>query len=366
MQIDYNTQPLYNVNIICFIVIFKSFYNPKQEIRMTEKYKIYLTEETKNRLIDDAELFEFFKSDGKVNLNSFLKELIVNYFEQYREDGDELIRSMADDIASVKSLKPKDARDIAGKIIRNYINNREPSSGRSSVITLTVSGESYGIIKIIENNALMDSSLSGYLKDMFLSYLSIPRSKREEIIFADTYRSIGRAIDTCRLLSFTSGSSEYHAVVEPYMTVISKDEQCSYLLCRDPRTRKYHSYRISRLSNVFVTSDTFVRDESAAEELRARGMRSPHSVMPAVHAVIRMTEHGRQMYKVIVKNRPAVTSVEGDLYHFDWPELQLVDYFKRFGKDAIAVSPRSLRSKLRNYYEVSLEAYGGTVKRDRK
>ena len=55
---------------------------------MTEKYKIYLSEDTKARLINDAELFEFYRNDGTVNLNGFLKELIVNYFEQYRKDNE--------------------------------------------------------------------------------------------------------------------------------------------------------------------------------------------------------------------------------------------------------------------------------------
>ena len=43
---------------------------------MAEKYKIYLSEDTKVRLANDAELFEFTRNDGSVNLNGFLKELI--------------------------------------------------------------------------------------------------------------------------------------------------------------------------------------------------------------------------------------------------------------------------------------------------
>ena len=148
---------------------------------MTEKYKIYLSEDTKSRLINDAELFEFFRKDGTVNLNGFLKELIVNYFDQYRKDNDELLKDVINELTSVKSLKSKEATLLADKIIRTYINNKETASGKSTVITLTVSGESYNIIKIIENNLLQDSSMSGYIKDMFLSYLSIPRNKREEI-----------------------------------------------------------------------------------------------------------------------------------------------------------------------------------------
>ena len=72
-----------------------------------------------------------------------------------------------------------------------------------------------------------------------------------------------------------------------------------------------------------------------------------------------MTERGKQMYKMIVKNRPQVTSIEGNKYVFDWPEQQLEDYFRRFGSEGVVVSPRSLKSKLRNYYSTALSAYEG-------
>ena len=186
---------------------------------MTEKYKIYLSEDTKTRLVNDAELFEFTRSDGTVNLNGFLKELIVNYFEQYRNDNEELLNSVLGELTSVKSLKPKDSSLLADKIIRTYITNKEPASGKSTVITLTVSGESYSIIKIIENNLLKDNSLSGYIKDMFLSYLSIPRNKREEIIFRPAYEAINRAIRENRILSFSSSNSKITLRVEPYLAV---------------------------------------------------------------------------------------------------------------------------------------------------
>ena len=71
---------------------------------MTEKYKIYLSEETKTRLINDAELFEFTKKDGSVNLNAFLKALIINYFEQYRLDCDKLLNNIIDDMTSITLL----------------------------------------------------------------------------------------------------------------------------------------------------------------------------------------------------------------------------------------------------------------------
>ena len=37
-----------------------------------------------------------------------------------------------------------------------------------------------------------------------------------------------------------------------------------------------------------------------------------HTAVQDIHAVVRLTERGKQMYKMIVKNRPVVTSIDGD------------------------------------------------------
>ena len=329
---------------------------------MTEKYKIYLPEEIRSRLINDAELFEFTRSDESVNLNGFLKELIVNYFDQYVKESENLLNEITNDLSSIKSLKPKDASILAEKIIKNYIRNNEVTGGKSSVITLTVSGASYNIIRIIENNLLKDNSLSGYIKDMFISYLSIPRNKREEIIFKDTYDTINEAIKEQRLLSFVSTSSRYKETVEPYIIATSKEEQFNYLLCCDPKKRNTRSFRVSRLKNLFITSESFTLDKEIEKDLKEKAIRSPQSVTPDIHAAIKMTEKGKRKFRLVTKNRPNITKIKGDIYYFDWPEMQLEEYFRRFGKDAIVISPRSLKSRLRNYYSQAYEAYGGNVK----
>ena len=144
---------------------------------MTEKYKIYLSEDTRSRLINDVELFEFTKKDETVNLNAFLKTLIVNYFDRYRHDSDALLNNIISDLTGMTSISDKDASALADKIVSTYIKNDKINSSKNIAVTLTVSGSSYDIIRIIENNMLKDTSLSQYLKDMFNSYLSIPRSE---------------------------------------------------------------------------------------------------------------------------------------------------------------------------------------------
>lgn len=44
----------------------------------TEKYKIYIPQGMRISLANDAERFEFYKGNGDINLNGFLKTMIVN------------------------------------------------------------------------------------------------------------------------------------------------------------------------------------------------------------------------------------------------------------------------------------------------
>lgn len=359
MQIDLILQPQYNVIYTYISFILCIFATPIKRHTVTEKYKIYLSEDTRSRLINDAELFEFTKKDESVNLNAFLKTLIVNYFDRYRKDSESLLSNIKQDLSSITSISDKDAAALADKIISTYIKADSSQSGKNTALTLTVSGSSYEILRIIENNMLKDTSLSQYLKDMFNSYLSIPRSEREAIIFKDSYEDIQRALNEHKILSFTNTTSgdEVSYLVEPYVIAPSKEEQCNYLICKDVYYKKPRTFRISRLRSVFVTSDTFDIDPELQKELQEKAIRSPHSVSLTVQAIVRLNKYGVKKFKAITKNRPIVSKIEGDLYYFDWPELQLQEYFERFGRDAIVIKPASLKNRIKRFYYNGLRAY---------
>ncbi len=185
---------------------------------MTEKYKIYLTEDMKSRLASDAELFEFTKNDGTVNLNAFLKELLVNYYDQYKSRKETLLATILSDLGEFSSISDEDAGLIADKIINTYMRSDRLSNERSVALTLTVSGRSFDIMKSIENNMLSNISLSKYINDMFSSYLSFPRNNREMIIFKDTFSELNAAIRKNSVITFSSSSAEGKVFsVMPYM-----------------------------------------------------------------------------------------------------------------------------------------------------
>ena len=325
---------------------------------MTEKYKIYIPEEMKSRLYNDAELFEFFKKDGSINLNAFLKELLVNYFDQYREKKAELLNTILTDLGSFPSISGEDAEAIADKIINIYMKSNISKNERNVAVTLTVSGRSYDVMRSIENNMLAESSLSQYINDLFASYLSFSRDNREKIIFKDTFEGLEKAIRNKRIITFsTTSAPELIFKAKPYMIASSKEEQCNYLLCTDANKRLLHTYRVSRITALYTTSDTFITDEDDLKNLQEIARRNPQSTARNVDAVVQLTDRGVHKFHMIVKNRPEVLRREGNTFYFNWPKGALEDYFRRLGYDAVIVSPEECRTSMRTFYGRSLDAY---------
>lgn len=325
---------------------------------MTEKYKIYIPEDMKSRLMNDAELFEFMKKDGSINLNAFLKELLVNYFDEYRDRKAKLLDTILTDLGQFPSISPGDAEAIADKIINTYMKSDKYRSDRNTAITLTVSGRSLDVMRAIENNLLTDISLSQYINDLFSSYLSIARNNREMIIFRDTFEELNKAIRNKRIITFSTSSADNLVfTVKPYIIAASKEEQCNYLLCSDTTHRSLHTYRVSRITALYTTSDCFIPDDDDFQKLQDIARRNPSSTSRNIDAVVQLTDRGVHKFHMIVKNRPDVLRREGNTYYFSWPKRALEDYFRRFGYDALIISPEECQESMRYFYGRSLDIY---------
>lgn len=332
---------------------------------MTEKYKIYLPEEMKARLLNDAELFDFIKKDGSVNLNAFLKTLLVNYFDQYRQTKANLLDTILSDLSAFSSISSEDANAIAGKIINTYVYYSEFKPGRNAAITLTVSGTSLEVMRTIENNMLTQVSLSQYINDLFSAYLAISRKDREKIIFKDTFNQLNSAINKNSIITFSSTSApEFVFTIRPYLIASSKDEQCNYLLCTDNSSGLPRTFRISRIRSVYISSNKFTPDEDIKCELQEIAIRSPQTAAKSVEAKVRLTNRGIKNFHVVTKNRPDVLRKEGNTFYFNWPKKQLEDYFKRFGKDALILAPKESHQAMRSFYKKAFDVYSKNTKDD--
>ena len=200
-------------------------------------------------------------------------------------------------------------------------------------------------------------SLSQYLNDFFSSYLSISRKDREKILFQDTFLELNAAMQKNSIISFSSTSApELHFTVCPYFIAASKEEQCNYLLCTDYASGIPRTFRISRIRALYSSSDKFIPNESRKLELQEIARRSPQSTSKGIEAEVRLTEKGLQKFHFITKNRPDVSKKEGNTLYFNWPKTQLEEYFHRFGKEAVILSPDECRESMRLFYKKAWEA----------
>ena len=114
----------------------------------------------------------------------------------------------------------------------------------------------------------------------------------------------------------------------------------------------------------YTTSDCFTPNEKVRKRLLEIAIRNPQSASKNVRAKVILTEIGSRKFHMITKNRPTVSKREGNVFYFDWPKKQLEDYFSRFGKEAVIVSPRDCRLSMMVFYNTALEAYKKTPNTD--
>ncbi|MBQ6384623.1 MAG: WYL domain-containing protein [Lachnospiraceae bacterium] len=325
----------------------------------TEKYKIYIPQEMKTSLIYDAELFEFIKSNGRVNLNSFLKTLLVNYYSSYVAQRTKMHSDIVTEIVRATGIKTSKAEGLATTIIMMCKDSYVTTHEKNEAITLTVSGKAYEVLGLIEQNLEGVFSLSQYVRNLFSAYLSMSRSSREEIIFLDEYSSIMSAIENKRMISFSSTSSgKLKHLAAPYSLIPSKEEQFNYLLCYNYEKKAVSSFRLSRIRRLLVHPETFQLQNDVIEKLKKAKEKGPQFAFEETpRTYVRLTEEGMRKYRMIYTNRPEVITMYDNILTFEWPLIQLEEYFKRFGKDAEILEPESAREQLREFYKDAYELY---------
>lgn len=310
-------------------------------------------------LANDAERFEFYKGNGDINLNGFLKTMIVNYFRVYSTKRKQTHADVVNTIIETIGIANDQAEDLATNILNIFMDDYPELGGKNEAITLTVSGKAYDTLGLIEQSLRGTFSLSQYLRNLFSSYLASSRSSREKVIFSEEYDEILGAIRGKKSISFfstTSGERKY--IVAPYAISSSKDEQYNYVLCYDLDAQTVRSFRLSRIKRLFVRTESFQLDQITIDNLKkAKVKGAQFAFAESPKSSVKLTEKGLRKFRMIYTNRPEIIERNGNILTFEWPLLQLEEYFKRFGKDAIILEPKSSRENMIKFYSEAYEHY---------
>ena len=327
---------------------------------MEEKIKIYLPENIYSILLKDMELFEFFKKDHSLNKNEFYNTLIMNYYDNYNKntsDTYEYIKKVLDNL----NIDQIDSSDATYQIV-NFIQKQSLNLNNKKLdvtISIKPTKQSSSTIDYIQNFLLNGSTLSNWFRNLFTSYTMLPQDKRERIIFKQNFEKIEEALEKNRKIYFVNANNKtIKHIMSPYAISSSKEELFNYLIGEE--YDKPYSYRITRIKNITILNEECSFDDNLItlfNKMIQRGPQFAYSIDQKEDIIVRINERGKMMYDKIYLHRPIYTKIENDLYYFDCSYAQAYQYFIRLGKNAVVISPKSLRDDIESYYQTSRKAY---------
>jgi hypothetical protein len=324
---------------------------------MLDKIKITVPKDTYDILIKDCENFNFYKNENVLNRNLFLNTLIVNYYEKFTMNEESLKDEL---LKSINEYVKKNENQILDEIL-NIIRKKDSleDSNKTEIINLKPTKLSEKQILFIENNLINNNSISSFYRNLFNSYSHTPQNYRELIIFKENYELLNESIIKERKVSITLKNGDTINNASIYKIKHSKEELFNYVLLENSNN-KPNTIRLSKIKYVSIlNSKREISNEvsSIFERQIKYGVEYPFYSSSEEEVVIKLSEKGKNLFKSMYLYRPIPDKVEDNLYYFNCSHNQIIHYFKRFGYDAIIISPSYLTEKMHNYYYISYEKY---------
>ena len=341
---------------------------------LTDKQSIYVPEEVKKTLENDARLFEVLHEDGQLkgqkNMNDLINRIIQGYYETYTEycsDLRENIRSVLSDYIFRENELQNAVNEMFSGIERYDDNYRK---GPKQKISFRPSNDSQDVIFAIQQqmNGTGDGPMK-YISRMLIRYSGNPIYERERIVYRKTYTELLRCCKRKTPVVFITKLNKRSHTVLPYRISVNNEEMANYLLCQeyDSRKKRYEakSYRLSRVTSLRqdVTSHQVLQEDVKKHLDLTDRYASQYAINSDELICVSLSEAGVDLYNRIYTSRPVPREIvkEGDryLYSFDCSMNQINLYFRRFEKDAaVILTPKRLRDGMIAFHSGVVKAYG--------
>ena len=326
-----------------------------------EKIRISVSSYTYDILLKDMDSFEIYKNNGEVNKNEFLNRLIINYIDEYLMMSKTQLRTIERIIGKHTELDDYDKVNLTNDIFDAVKDQASLKNVDDStvIISLKPIKESEPIIDFILNQHIENQSISSFFRQMFDSYVAMTQNLRERIVFRDAYNALVKSLELDKKVFVTFRSETGRPITGSlYCVKDNKEEMFNYCLFdvggRSQTVRLCHikSVKIineqAHISSKLVPLFDFQIEYSLAYPISERDLEVVE---------VKLDDVGCKMYKKTYLYRPKYFKSEGDIYYFKGSHQQIFNYFKRFGGNAIIVSPQYLKDKMQKYYKDSYYSY---------
>ena len=336
-----------------------------------EKIHIYVPKTLARDLDRDARLFEVLKRDGvTVNRNRFLGMVIRGHYDEFAAERLRLTETVDSELRTI--VTDTKSRYTAANRVMHILSDPVPPSRRikdSKRLSFKPTRDTEVLVREILDD-LRDEPDQRKVSRFFLGLLASYRSKasyeRELIVFAENAGMLRSACESRDVVAFatTQNRETIHRVV-PYRLVAGGDDLLNYLLCYEAESPygPAMTYRLSRIDRPRRTGERGAIPEDVRKHLRMMERLGPQfAINDDSVTCVRLTEDGVRQYRRVYRDRPEYIHEEdregGKLYFFRCSQEQLFLYFRRFGfGTAEVLSPESLRSRMVEFHQKSLEMY---------
>lgn len=342
-----------------------------------EKINIYVTENIRKRLHEDARMFEIFRKDNiTINLNGFLSRVILGYYHTYVSECNEIYAAIRQELALAGLQKMQ--QDLLAADIMNHVvfpSVTEEEQRKTCRLSLKPTNDTEGILVAIKDGLSINDSVSNYLFRMFESYCRKPMYEREQLVFDSCYEFLIGACASQRPIAFTTiWNKQVIHEVTPYQVVTGTEEMYNYLLCQeiDEKTGQLEarSYRLNRICRPTFSRKPMPLSEQVQLDLdRMKHYGPQYAINDDEETLVKLSDKGVLDFRRIYYGRPMYETLEekpdGAIYHFRCSKDQLYFYFRRFNAGSAEVlSPQSLRSRIQQFHATSLLQYDASDDQD--
>lgn len=332
---------------------------------------IYLDPSAHENIRRDQHLFQTGTNKSKI-----IKQIIINYFEKYENDINELKQKIKDIIEveiDSNNFDESSYLNISWKITQYLCENTviKNESKKKDKIHIR-KNKNDDKLDFILNSCPVNASMSEYLANIIYSYLKEPQYEREKIIYKKNINDINNAIKNNRSIKIKTksykGNNANGFIIQnivPKEICTSREELYNYLLYQtySEKKQKYFAstIHIYNILNVYIDkkSREFEPDiEKQFIKMKRNGVQ--FSINENTIYKIKLSDKGKKLFDSRYLERPVPlpnSDINQGIYYFDCSALQFKSYFAPFGEEVIFLEPKEIIQEIVKEYEDIINYY---------
>lgn len=346
---------------MCPLLVYTNF---EEVIKMEEKIKVSLPKTVLDILKKDCQDFRLLKENGQPNMNAFINTLIVNLYEEFSAHEEKLHEEIREAIFKLPEAYKKQVFNDFVKILSKR-GEGVFEKKQSATISFKPTKSSKRAIEYIDKVLLKNETVSSFYRRLFISYSQRLKNEREKIIYKENYDIIKKSISKGLAVCITTTSGGVYNLASVYDIAPARDELFNYVLVYNDKSN--HTLRLATVDTVLTLSDkAFIPEESKELFKRQIECGAQYPIYPTDKGLIKvkLSEHGKYLFKKIYLYRPVPISIEDDIYTFNCSRSQVLYYFERFGDSALILSPKKLGQQMRDFHYFALKKYRTIYNKD--